>query len=242
MKLLPALLLTTLTGLFTLTAIGADETYAPFSASMAAGDAYTIDALKLHPTQFSVGQREIDHKRAKFDRMSNDEVTAYLKKKDVPIVIGPGGVPYLTDGHHTISALIACSHADKTVYGHVLANWSDREPLSFWKRMRAHRYTYLSDATGRERNPIDLPASLREMQPDPYRGLAWALMEEGAFKEIKPPKIFFQEFYWADFFRDKITWNEADDADFARAVREAAVLAHSPAAAQLPGYIPGQQN
>lgn len=215
----------------------AADAYAPFSPAMAAGTAYTLDAGKLHPTQFSTGQREIDHKRAKFDLMTRAEVTAYLIKKDVPLVIGPGGVPYLTDGHHTISALLASLHPDKTVYGHILANWSDLTPAEFWHRMRAERYTYLRDATGRERDPAELPATLTAMAPDPYRGLAWALMQAGAFNEIKPPAIFFQEFYWADFLRDRVTWDDTDEADFARAVHEATALAHSPAAADLPGYL-----
>lgn len=220
-----------------LSPVRAADDYAQFSPAMPAGTAYALDAGQLHPTQFCTGQREIDHKRAKFDQMTRAEVTAYLIKKDVPLVIGPGGVPCLTDGHHTINALLACTHPDKTVYGHILANWSDLTPADFWRRMRTERYTYLRDATGRERDPADLPATLAAMTPDPYRGLAWALMQAGAFTEIKPPAIFFQEFYWADFLRDRITWDDTDEADFARAVREATALAHSPAAAALPGYI-----
>ncbi|MCF7686985.1 MAG: ParB/Srx family N-terminal domain-containing protein [Cephaloticoccus sp.] len=214
----------------------ATTAYESFRPGMVAGAAYTIDALRLHPTQFSVGQREIEHKRTKFDGMSPAAVTAYLQKKDVPVVIGPGGLPYLTDGHHTISALIACAQPDKTVYGHILANWSDVADAEFWVRMQKQGYTFLNDSSGQHRHPSELPASLVDMKPDSYRGLAWAVMEAGGFEEIKPPAIFFQEFYWAEFFRTRITWNDADEADFARALQEALTLAHSPAAATLPGY------
>jgi|UniRef100_UPI00404B52C1 hypothetical protein len=215
----------------------AAETYAPFKPDMPSGAAYTLDALALHPTQFSTGQREINYKRSKFDKMDRAEVTAYLQKKDVPVVVGPGGVPYLTDGHHTISALIACVHPDKTVYGHVLANWSNLPAADFWAKMQKQGYTFLRDSSGQMRSPIELPVSLNEMKPDPYRGLAWAVMQAEGFKEIKPPEIFFQEFYWADFFRDKITWDDTDNAAFALAVHKALELAHSPAAAGLPGYV-----
>lgn len=218
----------------------ADAVYAPFRPDMTAGTAYTIDARALHPTQFSTGRREIEFKRARFDRMPDAELVGYLKQKDVPVVIGPGGTPYLTDGHHTISALLECRHADKTVYGHILENWSKLPTAVFWKKMRMNGYTYLRDAAGRERPPAELPRSLRDMKPDPYRGLAWALMDAGEFKEIKPPAVYFQEFYWADFFRDKVRWDDASEADFQRAVKQAAALAHSPAAADLPGYVPAK--
>jgi hypothetical protein len=224
-------------GFVALSPVQAAEVYAPFKPDMPAGTAYTLDALALHPTQFSTGQREIDYKRAKFDKMDRAGVTAYLQKKDVPIVVGPNGVPYLTDGHHTISALIACDHADKTVYGHILANWSDLPAPDFWSRMQQQGYTFLRDSSGQLRDPAELPVSLNEMKPDPYRGLAWAVMQAKGFKEIKPPAIFFQEFYWADFFRDKIKWDDSDESAFARAVQEALALAQSPAAATLPGYI-----
>jgi hypothetical protein len=48
--------------------------------------------------------------------------------------------------------------------------------------------------------------------------------------------VFFQEFRWADYFRDKVRWDDADDAAFADAVKAACTLAHAPAAAGLPGY------
>ncbi len=211
--------------------------YAPFRADMVAGDAYTIDARRLHPTQFSLGWREVVAKREKIDAKDAAALAAYLKDKDVPVVIGPGGVPFMTDGHHTIRALLESKHADKTVYGHVFANWSALAPEEFWSRMRAGNYTYLKDATGRDAAPEQLPPTLLEMQRDPWRGMAWALMEAGAFTELKG--VFFQEFRWADFLRPQVTWNEADDADFERALAQARLLAASPAAASLPGFRPG---
>lgn len=214
----------------------AGEAYVPFRADLPAGAAYRLDATKLHPTQFSVGLREVVYKKAAIDKMAPADLAAYLQDKDVPVVIGPGGVPYMIDGHHTISALLYSAQPDKTVYGHILANWADQSPEAFWARMQAQHYTYLKDASGALASPDKLPASLRGMQHDVYRGLAWAVMKAGGFDEIKPPKIFFQEFHWADFFRSRLRWNDGDDRDFARALAEAVVLAKSPEAKDLPGY------
>jgi len=222
-----------LLSLLVLTAAAA-ETHPPFRPDLPAGAAYALDARKLHPTQFSHGWREVVYKAAKIDAMSPAEVTAYLKKKDVPVVIGPGGVPYMTDGHHTLRSLIESKAPDKTAYGHILANWSDLDAATFWTRMEANNYAYLKDATGRSLPPDALPWSLMVMQRDAWRGLAWAVMEANGFKEMKG--VFFQEFRWADYFRDKVRWDDGDDEAFEEAVKTACILAQAPAAAQLPGY------
>lgn len=214
----------------------AADTYVPFRADLPAGAAYTIDAATLHPTQFALGWREVVFKRGKIDRKSPAELVAYLMDKDVPIVIGPGGVPYMTDGHHTIRALLEAKSPDKTVYGHVLANWSALSAAEFWPRMVASNYAYLRDAEGRAQPPENLPSTLRAMQRDPYRGLAWAVMEAGGFLERKD--VFFQEFRWAEFFRPLVRWNDADDEDFDRALNEARAFARTPAAQTLPGARP----
>lgn len=209
-------------------------THVPFRSDLPAGAAYALDARQLHPTQFSHGWREVIYKAAKINAMTPAEVKAYLIDKDVPVVIGPDGVPYMTDGHHTLRSLIESASADKTAYGHILANWSALPPQEFWARMQANNYTYLQDAAGLPQPPSALPESLLVMQRDPWRGLAWGVMKAGGFLERKG--IFFQEFRWADFFRDQITWDDADDGAFKDAVKAACVLAQSPAAAPLPGY------
>lgn len=233
MKRLPLLLV----ALILVAALRAAPAYAPFRADMQAGAACTIDARALHPTQAALGWREVLFKRAKLDAKDAAALAAYLQDKDVPIVVGPGGVPFMSDGHHTIRALLESKHADKTVYGHVFANWSTLAPAEFWARMQASNYTYLKDAAGRALAPEHLPASLEAMQPDPWRGLAWALMEAGAFTELKG--VFFQEFRWADFLRERVKWDDANEADFQRALAEAKALAAAPAAAALPGWKAG---
>lgn len=209
--------------------------YVPFRADLPVGAPVAVDARRLHPTQFAVGFREVAYKTATLDALAPGALLVYLKKKDTPVVIGPGGVPYMTDGHHTLRGLIDSRQPDKTAYGHVIANWSDLAPDAFWERMRAHRYTYLgSPEDGSLLPPEQLPASLLRLRSNPWRGLMWAVMQAGGFDERRD--VYFQEFLWADFLRDRLVWDDADDADFARAVREAVALARSPEAAHLPGW------
>lgn len=211
------------------------ETYVPFKPDLPAGAAYTIDARQLHPTQLALGWREVMYKKKLIEGQSPAELVAYLQDKDVPLIIGPGGVPYLTDGHHTLRALIESKVADKTAYGHILANYAALPADAFWREMAAKHYSYLKDGTGQPQPATALPADLTGLQLDPYRGLAWGVMKAGGFTEQK--KVFFQEFQWAEFFRRQIQWDDHDDAAFAHAVQEASRLAHEPAAAALPGYI-----
>jgi hypothetical protein len=214
-----------------------EDIYVPFSADLPAGAAYTIEVHALHPTQLALGWREVVAKKKLIEGKSPAELTAYLKEKDVPVVIGPGGVPYMTDGHHTLRALLESRVADKIAYGHILANWASVPAEEFWARMQAKNYVYLKDAAGRGPRPAStLPTSLTGMQRDAYRGLGWGVMKAGGFDERKD--IFFQEFIWGDRFRGKIEWDDQDDAAFARAVKEACVLARTAAFADLPGYKP----
>jgi hypothetical protein len=105
--------------------------------------------------------------------------------------------------------------------------------------MAGKNYAYLGGAqTGRTQDPAQLPTSLLTMQLDPYRGLAWAVMVAGGYAERKD--VFFQEFAWGNYFRDKVRWDDRDDAAFTRAVEEAGALAHAPAATALPGYSPNK--
>lgn len=213
----------------------AAENYAVFRADLSEGAACRVDARRLHPTQFAVGFREVAAKIGTIDGKTSEKLVAYLKKKDVPVVIGPGGVPYMTDGHHTLNGLLRSRHADKTAYGHVIANWSGLEPAAFWSKMAEHRYVYLKDADGRLREARELPESLLEMRDDPWRSLAWAVQKAGGYAER--PGVYFQEFLWADFFRGRVRWDDRDDAAFGRAIDEAGEIARDPAAATLPGYL-----
>ncbi|WP_033217726.1 ParB/Srx family N-terminal domain-containing protein [Kitasatospora phosalacinea] len=126
------------------------------------------------------------------------ESTAAMKT----VVIGPGGEPFLTDGHHTLTSFYETPDggADLHVRLRVLANLSTLTRKDFWAQMQAHKWVYLSDPEG---NPVKinkLPTSvgLANFQDDRYRSLLYFGRDIGYTQNSVP----FQEFYWGSWIRD----------------------------------------
>jgi len=214
----------------------ADTGCLPFAPDMRAGDHFLIDAERLHPTQPSLSFREVDWRTGILNGMSQEQVAADVRTNPPQVIIGPGGVAYLTDAHHTMRGILDSKHADKRVCGVIVQNWSDLSEDAFWSRMQATHNVYLRDGQDQLITPAQLPASLRDSQSDPYRGLTWMVGYRGGFTARSD--VFFQEFYWGEYFRKHIRWNDADDAEFEDAVQRALKLAHEPEASKLPGYSP----
>ena len=214
----------------------ADAGCLPYAPDMRAGDHFMIDAERLHPTQPSLSFREVDWRTGILNGMSQEQVAANVRTNPPQVIIGPGGVAYLTDAHHTMRAILDSKHADKRVCGVIVQNWSDLSEDAFWARMQATHNVYLRDGQDQRITPAQLPASLRDSQSDPYRGLTWMVGYRGGFTARSD--VFFQEFYWGEYFRKHIRWNDADDAEFEDAVQRALKLAHEPDASKLPGFIP----
>jgi hypothetical protein len=214
----------------------ADTGCLPFAPDMRAGDHFLIDAERLHPTQPSLSFREVDWRTGILNGMSQEQVAADVRTNPPQVIIGPGGVAYLTDAHHTMRGILDSKHADKRVCGVIVQNWSDLSEDAFWARMQATHNVYLRDGQDQRITPAQLPASLRDSQSDPYRGLTWMVGYRGGFTARSD--VFFQEFYWGEYFRKHIRWNDADDAEFEDAVQRALKLAHEPEASKLPGYSP----
>jgi hypothetical protein len=214
----------------------ADAGCLPYAPDMRAGDHFMIDAERLHPTQPSLSFREVDWRTGILNGMSQEQVAANVRTNPPQVIIGPGGVAYLTDAHHTMRAILDSKHADKRVCGVIVQNWSDLSEDAFWARMQATHNVYLRDGQDQRITPAQLPASLRDSQSDPYRGLTWMVGSRGGFTARSD--VFFQEFYWGEYFRKHIRWNDADEAEFEDAVQRALKLAHEPDASELPGYIP----
>ena len=214
----------------------ADAGCLPYAPDMRAGDHFMIDAERLHPTQPSLSFREVDWRTGILNGMSQEQVAANVRTNPPQVIIGPGGVAYLTDAHHTMRGILDSKHADKRVCGVIVQNWSDLSEDAFWARMQATHNVYLRDGQDQRITPAQLPASLRDSQSDPYRGLTWMVGYRGGFTARSD--VFFQEFYWGEYFRKHIRWNDADDAEFEDAVQRALKLAHEPDASELPGYIP----
>ncbi|PRY13905.1 ParB/Srx family N-terminal domain-containing protein [Kineococcus rhizosphaerae] len=118
------------------------------------------------------------------------------------VVIGPGGEPFLTDGHHTLTSFYETPDggADLHVRLRVVANYSTLGKKDFWALVQAHQWVYLKDPEGRAVKVDQLPTSigLANFQDDRYRSLLYFGRDIGYAAGGVP----FQEFYWGSWVRD----------------------------------------
>src|SRR3974390_2934691 len=77
-----------------------------FDPSLPAGSFCRVPIEKLRPTQFAVGYWEVDRRATSIAHKSRTELDSYLKQHLALLVIGPGGEPYLVDGHHLCMAML----------------------------------------------------------------------------------------------------------------------------------------
>jgi hypothetical protein len=200
----------------------------------------------LHPTQTSVGMTEVARKaeklRAKRAALDEAAFRAWVRKreKEEPVIVGPGGVLYITDHHHLARALADIGVAE--TYCTITANLSDSTPDAFWSQLEAGNKVYLKDQNGDPITPKDLPASVRDLTNNPFRSLAGAVRASCGFEKGDPKSgdEDFIEFEWADYLRAH--WAQAGvpaadiDADFGDATLAALKLAARNDAAGLPGW------
>ena len=146
---------------------------------------YIVPVDQLSPTQMNEGFAEVDKKATGFDILqpSQQETTASLLGDIEPVVIGPGGKLYLTDGHHTFTALedSAYGSSNLPVYVNVIANFSGDTTAQFWAQMQADNFLLplndgvpqiVNTATG---SPI--PTTLTGLTSDVYRGLEYSILK-----------------------------------------------------------------
>ena len=62
---------------------------------------YAVPVDQLQPTQMNEGFTEVNTKTNGFNILAPSQLQGNLLTDIEPVVIGPGGVLYLTDGHHT---------------------------------------------------------------------------------------------------------------------------------------------
>ncbi len=185
----------------------------------------------LHPTQLAVGMDEVRKKTEELRKLTGKELEKYEKKNPEPTVKGPGGTLYIIDHHHLALALLTAGAA--MTYCTEAADYSGLEAADFWVKMEDNKWVYTYDENGLGPLPYsELPASVGALKDDPYRSLAGAVRKAGGYAKTDKP---FAEFKWADFFRDKFT-RKILESDFGGCVKKAVKIAHSSAAAGLPGY------
>ncbi len=140
------------------------------------------------------------------------------------VVIGPGGEPFLTDGHHTLTSFTELPDGGPNLHVRlrVQANYSTLTRQDFWAQLKAHKWTYTKDPSGNDVKVNKLPESLGldNFQDDKYRSLLYFGRDIGYAQNGLP----FQEFYWGDWIRDTApagltSWDATTLASYLSAVK-----------------------
>ncbi|MGC1776384.1 MAG: autotransporter domain-containing protein [Xanthobacteraceae bacterium] len=162
------------------------------AASIEAGPfaLYSVPVDVIQPGQLNVGFSEIERKMYGWDTLTPSQIQSTLLTDVEPVVIGPGGILILENGHHTFTSLedSAYGATDPTVYVNVIANFSNMTTAQFWATMLADDLLLpLNDgvpevvsATG---SPV--PTSLQGLTNDPYRGLEESILKNQGSKLFK---------------------------------------------------------
>lgn len=263
--------------------------YTAFHPDLTNGTWVYVDAdptagSPLRATQRALGYREVDYKAAVYPTLffspvgpttngpalvydytaqaNKTNTVGFWANKDLPIIIGPDGNAYITDGHHTTASYLPplspvhefIPGLKRLVLGHIVANYYD--PLAgpqavtddWWLARAAENNAFLYGTNGNQLTlpgepgydhlqPIlpsvlpmpTTPSTLNTngataMLPCVERGLTWGLADgivlsalDGSGKKIAGFKksapgssvdINFVEFYWADFLRNRVVWDD----------------------------------
>lgn len=203
----------------------ADEPACSPQTPVAASCLLALDAL--HPTQPAVGELQVAEE-VKTLRLRPD-LASWQKKRPLPVVLGPAGEFYLTDGHHAARGLWEVGQKSLLV---TLAGKLD-DPADFWSQMQARHWVYLFDEHGQPISPAQLPQRIADLRDDPYRALAGFARRQGYFRKSD---AWFVEFEWARYFGQALNWQPIDAEHLPWAMNAARQLACAPAARNLPGY------
>ena len=217
---------------------------------------YQAPVNSLIPTQLNVGLSEVATKTAGFNLDTPSNLTADLLTDVEPVVIGPGGVLYQTNGHHTFLALTNSIYgaSNPNVFIDIIANFSGLTETEFFAAMESNNFLYpvdngnlvsINPATG-----APLPSSLSGLTNDPYRALEYRVLKNkgAAGAGFDKTSAFFSDFIWADAYRgangglglpvlSPNDWNQA--AAWSRLGTNTTTLPvfGNISVAQLPGFI-----
>lgn len=266
--------------------IGAD-TYVQYSSGLAAKTKVWLnfdsnpDNTPIRATQRFLGYHEVDYKGLVSEKLILDAVmpatsggittydysaqktkgtylVGFWADKNLPIIIGPDGKAYITDGHHTTAGYLAANVASRyiipgyehVVIGTIVANYYDpaasthpapddtwwlareRENNALLYGINGNQLTRPGDSGYAGLQPILSGIEAMPMVPgkagmadESLRSLAWG-MADGIVKSatnsggtrlagfskastVNPGfDTNFVEFYWCDFLRNRITWDD----------------------------------
>ncbi len=184
----------------------------------------------LHPTQITVGFREVREKRAEWRRRDGKKKPDFLGRHMIPVILGSKERHYVIDHHHLVRAL----HEEgvKNLLVNVVADLSAVHRDSFWIVLDHRGWCHPYDDDGVRRDFDAIPSSIAKLKDDPYRSLAGELRRIGGYaKDVTP----FSEFIWADFLRRRVKRKRIEQ-DFTAALASALELAKGEDASYLPGW------
>lgn len=203
-----------------------------FCSSSQAAELEKAEVSKIHPTQFAVGKKEVEIKEMILQKIiKQDKLKKYLKANPGIVIVGPGKVMYLIDGHHHASSLHMGGIED--IYVEIVKDWSDDTPAQFWEKMQDKKFVYLYDEAGKKKPYTDLPVRIEDLRDDPYRTIAWLVRKAKAFENQKVP---FQEFEYAEFLRSRMSVDFSTEKAADDSLQKALDLVTSSDASHLPGY------
>lgn len=190
---------------------------------------HSVSTMDLHPTQITVGMREVEAKRRHWRTYKKNRMS-FLGSHMLPVIEGPKDRLFITDHHHLALAL----HREKVskVAVTVIADLHKLDKAAFWVFLDNRGWTHPFDRDGRRRAYADIPEKITALEDDPYRSLAGELRRTGGFAKDTTP---FSEFLWADFLRRRIK-RKVIDSDFSSAIEQALRLAKSTVSDYLPGW------
>ncbi|MGM0629890.1 MAG: ParB-like protein [Pseudomonadota bacterium] len=158
---------------------------------------------QLHPTQAVISYDQVANKIAKYKRDGKTFQKDLSEKPFKTAVLGPGGSYYLTDGHHTFSAIVEFSPLgeEQQVTVEVTADKSNLSETDFWQWLEDTRQTWLYNGNGQPISHAAIPDALGRdvLDDDPVRGAMYFL--RGHYLEKPDNPIPFLEFYWANYLR-----------------------------------------
>ncbi len=186
---------------------------------------FKVPVNSVQPTQLNLGFYEVGKKITGYDLLGPTGLTKDLLTSVEPVVIGPGGVLYLTNGHHTFTSLTKSIYgsANPTVYVNVIANYSNLTTEQFWAQMQASNFLLpLDNGVIKSVDPLTgapIPSSFAGMTNDPYRGLEYSILKNknsvlfpnasnitGAAGASTPgldkTAAFYSDFIWANAYRN----------------------------------------
>ena len=190
----------------------------------------TVELADLHPTQVTLGFRQVVEKRKTWVDLPAKKRRAEMENELFPVVKGPGGKLYVLDHHHAARALLEEKAHDVRIG--LVEDLSKLKGDDFWIYLDHRNWVHCYDGQGRRVGFEQIPKRFEDMKDDPYRSIASDVEDAGGFAKPDEP---FYEFLWANHFRRHVPAGLLEK-DYDDAVSAAMDIAKSKKSRYLPGW------